>query len=219
MRWIKNGCLFCSCWKVAGWSGGASCPGDNRDAGCPNMSKLSRMWFHWAAGQSSKALLSPTPQRGTTPAAGKRHLLSTSPNSGSREKCLQPPSVPLLLKLHPSPSETAIKSTPEPSSVSLRPPAFSPSLPATGWGPMAAGSRWASTWRLSSRSRFSHDRRGDSHCQSGLEYVAVSWGESGLVQLPRIQHPASAGRADGGWCSPLNLLLPFCLSEKERMSL
>lgn len=40
-----------------------------------------------------------------------------------------------------------------------------------------------------------------------------------LVQFPRIQHPACACGADGGACSALNLSLPFCVAEKERMSL
>lgn len=41
---------------------------------------------------------------------------------------------------------------------------------------------------------------------------------SSVVQFPRIQHPACACGADGSMCSALNLSLPFCMAEKERMS-
>lgn len=171
MRCIKNAHLFCSCWKVAGWSGGASIPVDNKAAVSPNMTKLSRMWFHGAAGRcKAKPPLSPSPQNGTTPVAGKSHLPPTSPNCESREKPPVPPrtpesGTPRPLKPRLNSSKTVTESTPEPSLASLHHPVSYPSPPVTGWEQAglsretAAGSRWPSSWSLCWRFRFHHDRR------------------------------------------------------------
>lgn len=171
VKWIKNINLLCSCWKGAGWSGGAYTPVDNKAAASPNTTKLSRMRFQWAAGRSkAKPPLSPTPQRRTTPVAEKSRLLSTRLNSESREKH-PTPSVAweswmcCLLKLHLNSSKMVTKSTPERSLVSLRHPASYQNLPVTGWEKTGlsratgAESRWPSTWSLCWRFRFNHDCR------------------------------------------------------------
>lgn len=156
-RLIKNIHLFCSCWKGAGWSGATSIPVGNKAAVCPNTTKLSRMRCHQAAGQSkAKPPLSPTPQKRTTPVAGKGRLVFTRPNSENRENHPMPPVAResrtcCLLKLHLNSSKMVTRSMLERSLASLRRPASYQNLPVTGWEKTglssltAARSRWPYT--------------------------------------------------------------------------